>query len=176
LVLDGGGVFVVEDGSGLSTANSYCSLATADSYWLSRDDAAWRDSSASARKAAIVRATEYIDSRFSKKFVGYLVVETQALAWPRQGAYDAEGRQLIGVPSAVVRATCALSHIALTAPLYRESTETVVKSRRREVGPIVDQVEYAAGGAGSVEIRFVEVDALLKSVLRGYGDVSVIRV
>lgn len=97
---------VVEDGTGLSTANAYVSLVFVDAYHVDRNHTAWVDFITQEREAAVVRATDYIDKRFGRRFVGFRSRGTQALEWPRLDALDDDGYLLSNVPFQVEKA-CA---------------------------------------------------------------------
>lgn len=88
--------FTVEDGSGLSTANAYVSVASVDTHHTDRGNTRWTDFSATDKEQAIVRATDYVDKRFGKRFRGVRQLKDQALEWPRLDAFDDDGFLLSG--------------------------------------------------------------------------------
>jgi hypothetical protein len=78
---------VVEDGTGKPDANSYASVATADAYHADRGNTAWLAEQA-AKETALVRATQYIESRYRGRWPGTrLKLRDQRLEWPRYGAF-----------------------------------------------------------------------------------------
>lgn len=81
---------VVEDGTGLAAANAYISVAFADTYHGDRGNTKWTDESVSVPKKeqAIVRATDFINKLFGRKFIGTRRLELQGLEWPRIDAWD----------------------------------------------------------------------------------------
>lgn len=79
--------FVPETGVGLSNANAYVDVAFADAHHLDRGNAGWTGS-ATVKEQAIVRATDYVDKRFGRKFRGFRQGKAQALEWPRIDAFD----------------------------------------------------------------------------------------
>ncbi len=80
--------FVVEDGTGLLTANSYAAVADADAYHTDRGNDAWTAGVTSNKETALVRATMYLDKKYSGRWVGYPALRRlQGLQWPRVGAY-----------------------------------------------------------------------------------------
>lgn len=106
---------VVEDGTGLSTADAYDSLANVDAYHAKRGRTDWAALSSTLREQAIVRATDYIDARFARRFRGERVLDGQALAWPRYLAYDNDGFLLTGsnaVPRQIKRAVAEYALIS----------------------------------------------------------------
>lgn len=82
---------VVEDGTGLSTANAYVSEAFVDLFHSDRNNTAWADFTSPEKQASIIRATEYIDKRFGRRFRGFRQLKEQALEWPRLSAFDDDG-------------------------------------------------------------------------------------
>ena len=64
--------------------------------------AAWEKASKPEKEEAITRATEFIDTL---PFKGEHLRRTQALAWPRKGAFREDGAPIVGVPEEVEEAT-----------------------------------------------------------------------
>lgn len=60
---------VVEDGSGLLSANSYCDAEFVDLYFSSRGISTWTGDT-SVKEAALIKATDYIETRFGHRFGG----------------------------------------------------------------------------------------------------------
>jgi len=131
--------FVVEDGTGLSTANAYASVAEVTAYLADRNETAWAASSATVQQAAIVDATRYIDAHYNFA-TGRRLLSTQALMWPRSGAFDFEGYSLSGVPTVLKNACAELANFALTDDLNGSQDRQTVSET---VGPI--SVTYRAG-------------------------------
>ena len=76
--------FVVEDGTGVSNANAYISVAFYRAYFADRG----RDVSAQTDQQVqgyIVRATDFVESRFGQRYQGTRKTLTQALGMPRTG-------------------------------------------------------------------------------------------
>ncbi len=90
--------FTPETGSGLATANSYISEAEADAYHVERGNTVWSAASQANKETALVRATDYVDKRFRRKYRGCKATQAQALQWPRTDAYDNEERLISGRP------------------------------------------------------------------------------
>lgn len=155
--------FVVEDGSGKSDATSYASEAAADQYHENRGNAAWALLSSDDKQTALNRATAYLDSYFDWT-QGIPTNLTQALDWPRIGAYDEDNVYFDEdeIPQQVIDACCAL---ALTA-----SAEDIVADSSRAVKSFT---------AGSVSVEFEtgtsslntynEVIVLLRGLVTGFG-------
>lgn len=141
---------------------TYATPAQANEYWLARDYTDWAQASETARTAALIRATEWIDANFT--FIGQPAANDQVLAWPRIRAVDRDGRwrDSTEVPREVINATCWLAREALTG----------------EIDPALDRGgEISAVKAGSVEVRwgdrapggknFRHVTKMLRTLTRG---------
>lgn len=151
---------VPEDGTGLADADSYVSVAICSAYHIAFGNAAWAAASPDDQNAALRRATQYIDTRYS--FDGHPFSLTQALAWPRDCvnglADDAWPVKRLS------DATCELALRALTDSLYDDAQTGDVKSEK--IGPIA--VEYIGGAFGG-QTQFTVVDNLLAPYLGGTG-------
>lgn len=134
----------VEDGTGKATANSYASAAEADAYWADRSEASWSAAASADKDAALIKATDYIEATWSRKFRGSRVSSTQALSWPRVGAVDADGFTVASdsVPTPVKAAAYHLAVKALSADLKPVLSSDPFKTRSK-VGPIEDEFERA---------------------------------
>ncbi len=133
-------MFLPEDGTGIEGANSYVSIAAADAYFSSnRNSDKWLALSDSAKQAALIEATTYIEGKYRGTWNGWISFLRQGLAWPRMGAWDADGRYITGVPTQVLRATCELAIVSVDAPLdpMLDGDERIKSSK---VGPI--ETEY----------------------------------
>lgn len=65
--------FNVEDGTGVSGANAYVTVAEVTDYLKDRNrstENSWSTTPASAKQAAIIAATDYIETRWSARFLG----------------------------------------------------------------------------------------------------------
>lgn len=159
--------FTPETGSGLPNANQYSALAEVSAYHEECGNDGWAAmvvaKGATYANSCIVRATRYIDKRFSLKFLGYKMSSGQALAFPRMDAYDENDYQITGVPTRLKQATAEYAlraHIYMTLapdplrptpaqdmsvnpPTQDTETETgQVKSHRIQVGPISESTSF----------------------------------
>jgi hypothetical protein len=159
--------FILETGAGIANANGYVSEAQFREYHNDRN----RDLTILTEgqiKAAIIKASEYIDKRFGKRFVGFRQSSSQGLEWPRLDAYDKDGYALNLLPMQLVKATHEYAfrahHLTILAPdpalpfSTRDTataTGTVVSAghvikKREKVGPIETESEFAqVGGEAS---------------------------
>lgn len=112
--------FTPETGQGLEDANAYISVAFADTYHSDRGHVSWTALSTAKKEQCIVRATDYIDKRFGRRFRGSRRSQRQALEWPRLDAFD-DDRFLLSEADEIPRALSkACAEYALRAALLGE--------------------------------------------------------
>lgn len=119
-----------------------------------------------AIETAIVRATDYLDGRFpyvGQKANGF----EQTTEWPRIEAYYRSYESIVGIPTAVVEATCEYGFRALSASLApdpsRGSTGGVVKSMEERVeGAVSRSVTYVDGSERFTMPEYPAADAKLR--------------
>lgn len=150
----------VETGAGLSNADAYAAIATVDAYATARALTAWTGAD-TVKEAAIREATVYLDTSYAWK--GAIEEETQALAWPREGVTDREGREVTGLPQRVVDACCELAVMKITAALVTSRTEAEIQAV--QAGSV--SVTYARGNRVGEAERFSWVDRLLTGLHSG---------
>lgn len=141
---------IVEDGTGKPDADSYVTLAEADAYCAKLGHAKWTGTD-TAKESALVRACQYVDTRY--RFKGERLTVAQALEWPRSIAD--------GIPSRIKDAQCEAALRALTGVLYADSDGRVVTAKT--IGPL--KTEYAQVSTA----RFPVIDALLRGLVAGGG-------
>lgn len=146
----------VEDGTGLANADSFASLEAFNAYLA--DFGYTTDATDAAKEVALRKASQFIDTGWI--FYGQKLRLAQALAWPRWGAEDRDGYDILSdvVPSAVVEATCELAFHALTSSFDRDANAANVK--REKIGEI--ETEYS-GSAGTVR-PFAVAERILSKV------------
>ncbi len=160
---------IAEDGTGKSDAQSYLSVADADAYFTARGIAAWTGAN-SAKEAALIAATEYIDIRWGDLLKGSLEFpDTQALLFPRLNVYDNEGRALTGIPQRLERATAEYALISLSQSLMPnptiESRGKIVTEESEETGPIKETKKYHSGYL--TKRPYPKADALMACFIAG---------
>jgi hypothetical protein len=152
--------FTVETGSIVTGANSLVSLADADAYHSDRANASW-DGSDEVRQAALVKATDYIQQKYTGCWKGELIRYDQPLDWPRQGITDGVLTiQYNEIPARLKAAVCELALEALTGTL----NPTLARGglvKREKVDVI--EVEYMDGASGTT--KRPAIDGLLKPFL-----------
>lgn len=170
----------VETGAGLVNADAYISISFADTYHRDRNNTSWSAASRTAREAAILNATEYIDSNWN--FQGDITFpETpQALAWPRAGVYD-DGARLLdddALPLGVQRATAemALAIIDNSNAAQSSFVKGATHRRRERVGVMESEIE---GNLDENVVTFPRVHRLLMpfitTVSTGAGAAPIVR-
>jgi hypothetical protein len=152
---------IVETGAIIPNANAYCDAAYVLAYATARglDFATGADAD-----AAVVKATDYIDSRYT--FNGGRVSSTQELAWPRTGAWDrAEQIEIASnaIPSVLKRAVAELAIKALAGTALVEDLARGGKIQSQSVGEI--SVTYETGDGIDVGTKF-GITGLLKGLIR----------
>ena len=164
--------FTPEDGTGLANANALIDVAFADAYFAERGVAAWTGDD-TAKQQAIVRATDYVETRWGQRgrFKGAVQFPDtpQALSFPRL-YIGSDG----AVPVAVQKAVAEYSLRALTATLAPDpvaATGAQVEVVRKKLGPLETETRYSNGGNTSAVIfkPYPAADLLLKPYILGVG-------
>ena len=107
---------VVEDGTGKTTANTYVTLDDADTYHENRLHVSdWTGASETDKEAALIWATRMLDDMV--EWDGLKTNDTQALRWPRQGAYDRDGVEIDedSLPTVIANATAEFARYLIAA-------------------------------------------------------------
>lgn len=145
--------FTLQDDNGsITTANAYITVAYFKSYC---DDRAisYAGFSDTAIQAAIVLATDYVDTRFDYKGKR-LNGRQQPTEFPRSNCYDADRRLVIGIPVEVKDAVSEYAHRALSAELnpdpVRDETGQTVTYSSETVGPVTEVKSYSASSGFSL--------------------------
>lgn len=95
---------------GGASSNSYITQANADAYFVNRlYSDSYDDATSGNKDAALIWATALLDTLCD--WEGGIVTETQALAFPRNGIVDKEGRaySTTAIPAPITTATCELA-------------------------------------------------------------------
>lgn len=130
--------------------NTLVALDTANTYFSDRAVTAWADADDPAREAALIRATDYIDTRFGDRFTD------EALA-------------LTEVPVKLQRAACEYALRALSARLapdpVLDAAGVPVVTVRSKLGPLEEQFQVVGNGSPDLLRSYPEADMLLKGLL-----------
>lgn len=140
--------------------DAYASAEEVGAYLTDRGTATeWDAADQDAQEAAIIEATSFLDAAFL--WVGKISDTAQTLGWPRDCAYDREGRLLEDIPTAVKNATAELANLALGGrlmPMSLMTGEAGIKTDR--IGDV--EVDYDA------DIYVASYD-YVRMILRGIG-------
>lgn len=166
------GLVVQSDDGTAAGANSYIDLPAFKSYHDDRGNvyATFTDPQITS---ALIRATDYIDTRF--RFRGVRLLSTQTTEWPRQAGAgifvpwwdvnfvtpdvtfngpttivflsDASGNPILGIPQAVKDAQAEYALRALTSPLFQDAPAAeggrLINEEEVTVDVISHRVQYA---------------------------------
>jgi hypothetical protein len=164
--------FTPEDGSGVTGANAYALRATVKSHHDDRGNSVWNTFTSTQQEAAIIRASDYIDKRFGRRFRGFRQLKDQGLEWPRLDAFDDDGYLLNDVPVQITKATAEYALRALLCgvlapdpilPVPKQSFETgntdreddvitgEVTRRKDKVGPLEEERWYQSASQTAAE-------------------------
>lgn len=153
--------FTVQSDPPVANANSYGSVAEFQAYHADRGNTLPTDET--AIEQALVRATDYLDTRFS--FVGCRDTAEQTTEWPRDHAYDDRGDAVDGVPQAVKNAAFEYALRATVADLLpdpsRDGSGRAIASKSEAVGPLKESVTYAHDGTVLTLPEYPMADRLL---------------
>lgn len=160
----------VEDGTGKSNAESFCSVAAFRAYHARRgvDVTSLTDDQV---EALLVKATDYMQSKYADRWRGVRRKYEQALEWPRAYALRSEGYVIEpsdsyywwtvdSVPTPVVNACAELAYKANSDDLMPDVGR---RTTQETVGPIT--VVYADSSAERETNEYPAVDAMLRRLL-----------
>jgi len=149
---------------GDAAQNAYVPEATVDTHHIDRNNTAWFDFTSPEKQAAIIRASDYVDKRFGRRFRGVRRSFDQGLEWPRIDAVDEDGYSFPESPKQLEK---AIAEYALRAalcgtlapdpllPVPKQNLESGQTDRTQEpsgeitrklekVGPIQEETYYRA--------------------------------
>jgi hypothetical protein len=139
-------IVIADDGNGLPNSNAYAAVAFVDTYHADRLNSYWAPLTADQKASCVIRATDYIDKRFTKMFRGFRMQRDQALAWPRLAAFDNDKFSLTGIP---VRLQKAMAEYALRAAIYNVLAPDPLRPTPKEdmtsTTPLGDQTNLITG-------------------------------
>lgn len=170
--------FLVEDGTGVAGANSYASVAFADAYFAERGNAVWAAIDLDADKEVLlIQATDYIETIYSRRFIGEMVAMQQPLSWPRN---EAEPYAADTVPLPLMKATVEYALRAIAGPLLPDPSvdangfATVVT--KKVLGPLEREFKVMGNGRISLVRAYPAADGYMVPLLApGTGGTRVTR-
>lgn len=155
---------------GGNNSNVYVLLAFIDTHHADRNNTRWTDFTVPEKEAATIRATDYINKRFGRRFRGERMTKSQSLEWPRLSAFDDDGFLLNGIddiPRQLQKATaeyalraaiCGVLAPDPIAPIPKQSLETGAGARDTDV--VTGQVTRKRDKVGPLEEeRWFETDS-----------------
>jgi hypothetical protein len=154
--------FIVEDGTGVSNANSLVSVEFADSYFSDRGNRTWAGTT-EEKQAALVRATDYFETRYSNALLSSKTDADQALSFPRVDYTLVPAKILKGVSEYAVR---ALSAALLPDPVSLDSSGRTVKRIRKGLGPLAKDIEYADSSSVKIIKPYPQADSFFSEFIR----------
>lgn len=145
---------VVQNDQGTAAgANAYVAVAFFKSYHDDRGNSYAGKSDAEIEKA-IVKATDYLDTRFRFRGNRMFSTDSQTTEWPRYNAKDDSGYCVDGIPPAVKKACCEYALRALSKNInpdpVGDETGQAVKRISKTAGPVSKDIEYANPGTLSL--------------------------
>lgn len=156
--------FIVEDGTIVSGANSFAPVAYADQYFLDRSITTWIGAT-DVKQSALVRATDYVNTRFKFKGCRYGDILDTVIDQPLEFPRDVLGP----LPDKLLRATCEYALRALSVTLAPDvtvdDTGRAITSKTEKVGPLEEITAYQTGGAIYVFRPYPAADILLRDLL-----------
>lgn len=176
---------VVEDGTGIAAANSYISLADAGTYHSLRGNPIWAGASDSDKVVSLVRATDYLDTRW--KWQSVRGTDTQVLQFPREELYDTDGSDVsLTVPTALQDACCEYALVVLgdgttlvdLSPAASLAAESRITLQRDRVGSLETETRYDSDLGPRVTVSYPQADRIVKSsgyILAGGGNGGTMR-
>ena len=145
--------FQVDDGSGLTDANSYTDVAYADSYFLDRNNTTWSALTKAQKEALLILGTDYIETTYYGSFRGVVLVDTQALQFPRVDAYGLEINY-----DRVKKAVCELALRAKDGDLNKDID-------RQAIEETVDVITIKYSSSSDPKTRYPLIATLLTPLL-----------
>lgn len=155
-----------------ANANTYVLVADADAYFVARGNAAWAAASNGVKEAALLKATQYLDSYY--EYQGVKQTRAQALQWPRSWvSIDGYIQDAGTLPKRLTDACCELALRNISADIAPDIETKLTTSET--VGPI--SVTYAQSQRNAGRKTFDFVDALVaKLTVNGSrGSVAMVR-
>jgi len=120
--------FIPADGDNFETANSYCDVAYADDYHSLRGNDAWGVATTAKKQAALIKASDFIDQKYSGRFYGDGMT-LSGLGWPRSGLSPVYADDVI--PDGIKKACCELALEALKGALSPNIAPTGTVKRKK---------------------------------------------
>lgn len=129
------------------------------------------------KEAALRRATQYLDGKFSLRFKGYKVSELQRLEWPRYEVRDSSDNWISShsIPEELQRACAELAITTLDsgqpelAPNVTEEAPVIMKTVK--AGPVMKKTQFGGGGETPGHRSFQRAKHLLRNLIWPSGQI-----
>lgn len=159
----------------------YGTVEAADAYFTERVNTTWLAADDTAKAAALLTASEWIDGKYGEQFSGWKTLRrAQDREWPRTGAYDDMGDAFAidEIPDAVKRATYEVALREIVSPGSLISDVVLGKNIVQATVQGAVSVTYAgATDVNDLQLMIPVVAMILRPVLTaiqaGYSDLSV---
>lgn len=162
--------FTLQDDLGaVAGANACISEAEFITYHADRGNDHSAFSTAQVEQA-IIKATDYVDSRFLNNFPGTRLVLGQSTEWPREDAYDREGDLVEGIPTALKEALAEYTFVALSSdltPTPDYDAGGVITRKKEKLGPLEEETVYSETSQKTGLRTYPVADLKLRSLLTG---------
>lgn len=161
--------FIVEDGSIVANSTSYASVVQFKEYCDDEGFDYTIYSPATKIQRALIKATRYINMRFT--FKGFVLEYDQSLAWPRCLVYNKENNLLseTEIPKELIQATIEYAKRALVQDLAPDAVvdESGQRLKRQlsKIGPIEDEKVYFEGSQNRLQ-AYPSADLLIKPLIK----------
>ena len=172
--------FLVQDDAGsVAGANGYLSVEAFKAYHDDRDGD-YVGVTDDEIQSAIILATDYIDSRFDRSFIGFQNTLEQRTKWPRSSAIDRDFFDHSDTIPQVLKDATAEYALRSTSgdlapdPETDDTNRTVTRKLERIDGVVTEETEYAETGSTAIFRSYPVADAMIKRVLKSTGN-TVIR-
>jgi len=151
---------VVENGAGLSAANTYINLAPAATYHALRGNEIWADASESDQVVALIRATDYVESRWT--FTGTPLLTTQALSFPMAAKYlNNRGADVSAEYALAVLGTGA--GLVDLSPAVDQTEPHSVNYKREKVGTLEEETRFDTARGIKITLSYPTADKIIQS-------------
>lgn len=157
--------FVVEDGSVVANANSLTSLAFATDYHTDRGHVAWNNLDSAIQQACLIKATDYCQKRYSRRWKGVKVTFLQSLDWPRMNVWDNQRLLLATSNTIPLKLQQAVCEYAFRASLIGELAPDPIPMVPRQDLTVAEPVFPTTFEGGAVKRSLKKVDVIEKSII-----------
>lgn len=157
----------VEDGTGMADSNSYVSVVSADAYFSARGVSEWQDIGETAKEAALIRATDYVDNIF--QWHGKKLNPNQSLRFPRSNLIDYEGNEISGIPNCLKQAVCDAALIVSQGAELFQTKEANGDITSEKIGELSFTYSKASNESISGSSLYDSINTKLRGLFKDTG-------